>query len=68
MDVAHFLDFFEDLNESPNFKKNEYILKHFFQSKDPAKRREIDVFVDTDTISGEDETGVKLPVELKYAK
>ena len=66
-DVAQFLDFFDDLNTSADFKKNEFILKHFFQSKDPAKRREIDVFTDIDSIDGEDDTGVKIPAELKMA-
>jgi hypothetical protein len=67
VDVAQFLDFFEDLNTSADFKKNEFILKHFFQSKDPAKRREIDVFTDINSIDGEDDTGVKIPAELKMA-
>ena len=30
-------------------KKNEYILSQFFQAKDPAKRKEIDVFKDVET-------------------
>lgn len=67
VDVAHFLDLFDDLNTSANWKKNEYILKHFFTSKDPTKRKEIDVFADTNSISGENETGVRIPAELKYA-
>jgi hypothetical protein len=67
VDVAQFLDFFDDLNTSADFKKNEFILKHFFQSKDPAKRREIDVFTDINSIDGEDDTGVKIPAELKMA-
>jgi hypothetical protein len=67
VDVAHFLDLFDDLNTSADFKKNEFILKHFFQSKDPAKRREIDVFTDINSIDGEDDTGVKIPAELKMA-
>ena len=29
---------FDDLNSSVDFKKNEYVLKHFFQSNDPANR------------------------------
>ena len=67
LEVAQFLDFFDDLNTSADFKKNEFILKHFFQSKDPAKRREIDVFTDINSIDGEDDTGVKIPAELKMA-
>ena len=38
-----FLFFFDDLNQSIDFKKNEYILKHFFESSDPKLRKEIDV-------------------------
>lgn len=49
-DTEHFLDFFDDLNKSIDFKKNEFILKHFFQPKDPSKRKEIDVIADTNTI------------------
>lgn len=67
VDVEHFLDLFEDLNVSADFKKNEYVLKHFFRSKDPAKRKEIDVFTDTSTISSENDMGVKIAAELKYA-
>lgn len=67
VDVAQFLELFEDLNTSADFKKNEFILKHFFQSRDPAKRREIDVFTDINSIDGEDDTGVKIPAELKMA-
>jgi hypothetical protein len=65
IDTAHFLDLFEDLNVSANYKKNEYILKHFFQSKDPVKRKEIDVFTDTNSIMGEDSTGTKIMAEMK---
>ena len=42
-DVDAFLSFFDDLNDSVNFKKNEYILKQFFQPQDPKLRKEIDV-------------------------
>jgi hypothetical protein len=45
-DVEDFLFFFDDLNQSIDFKKNEYILKHFFQPSDPKLRKEIDVGVD----------------------
>jgi uncharacterized protein YrzB (UPF0473 family) len=68
VDVEHFLDLFEDLDKSADFKKNEYILKHFFRSKDESKRREIEVFANSDTIDGEDDTGIRIPAELKYAK
>lgn len=33
-DVGAFLEMFDDLNKSIDFKKNEYILKHFFQAPD----------------------------------
>lgn len=42
-DAEDFLFFFDDLNVSIDFKKNEYILKHFFQPSDPKLRKEIDV-------------------------
>jgi hypothetical protein len=69
-DVSCFMDMFDDLNKSIDFKKNEYILKHFFRSEDPSLRKEIDV------ISSEDEKGgidafkndpnmIKIPVETK---
>jgi hypothetical protein len=38
-DVSNFLDLFDDLNVSTDWKKNEYILKQFFQSKDRNKRK-----------------------------
>jgi hypothetical protein len=71
-DVGGFLELFDDLNESIDFKKNEYILKMFFQSSDKAKRKEIDVLPDPSTITGEDVGGgidlVKLPVGLNVLK
>ena len=49
-DVERFLDMFDDLNKSIDFKKNEYVLKHFFQPKDPTLKREIVVlhFIEED--------------------
>jgi len=38
-----FLGLFDDLNESIDWKKNEYILKHFFRSSDPKLRKSVDV-------------------------
>lgn len=49
-DTDKFLDYFDDLNKSVDFKKNEFILKHFFQSKDPTKRKQIDIIADPSTI------------------
>ena len=43
-DTEDFLEHFLDLNESEDFKQNEYVLKLFFQPKDKALRKEIDVF------------------------
>ena len=43
IDTAHFLDLFDDLNESIDWKKNEYVLKMFFQSADKDKRKPVDV-------------------------
>ena len=73
-DVENFLDMFDDLNKSIDWKKNEYILKMFFQSEDPSKRKEIDVLSQDhsfyDKILNEDEKGtpdlMKLPVDIKY--
>jgi hypothetical protein len=53
-DVNGFMDLFDDLNTSIDFKKNEYILKMFFQSNDASKRKDIDVLPNPDTINGED--------------
>lgn len=68
-DVASFMDMFDDLNKSIDFKKNEYILKHFFRSEDPELRREIEVIKPTDSITSEDTKGgvdmFKLPVDVK---
>ena len=70
-DVNEFMDMFDDLNHSVDWKKNEYILKHFFLSEDPNKRKDVEVFHDHsfyDKILDEDEKGgkdiMKLPVEL----
>ena len=68
-DVTTFLEMFDDLNKSVDFKKNEYILKHFFRSEDPALRKTIEVIKPIDSISSEDEKGgidaFKLPVDIK---
>ena len=46
-----FLHYFDDLNKSIDWKKNEYILKMLFQSSDPALRKEIDVIGHPDHIT-----------------
>lgn len=72
-DVDDFMDMFDDLNHSIDWKKNEYILHHFFQSEDPSKRKPIDNLSQDhsfyDKILNETEKGgvdiMKLPVEVK---
>ena len=67
-DVSCFMDYFDDLNTSIDFKKNEYILKMFFQSSDPKLRREIEVISNPDEIRNQDEKGggdiMKIPVSM----
>jgi hypothetical protein len=53
-DAENFMNMFDDLNKSIDWKKNEYILKMFFQSSDPKKRKEIGVISNTDDIMGQD--------------
>lgn len=69
-DVESFLDMFDDLNISIDWKKNEYILKHFFRSEDPALRTAIDVIKPLESITSEDEKGgndmMKIGVDVKY--
>jgi len=72
-DVEEFIDMFDDLNTSVDWKKNEYILKMFFQSEDPSKRTDIDVHKHThddyERILKEDSGGgidlMKVPVDIK---
>lgn len=71
-DVDEFMDMFDDLNQSIDWKKNEYILHHFFRAEDPNDRKSIDnIHQDHsfyDKIINEDEKGnpnlMKLPVDL----
>ena len=71
-DVDVFMDMFDDLNHSVDWKKNEYILKHFFLAEDPTLRKPIDVLPEDhsfyDKILNEDEKGgkdiMKLPVNV----
>jgi len=49
-DTEDFLELFEDLNTSVDWKQNEYVLKMFFQSSDPAKRKPIEVFDNVNNI------------------
>jgi hypothetical protein len=66
-DTECFLSYFEDLNKSTNFLKNEYILKQFFQPRDPALRREITTIADVNSITNDTNGGVDaftLPMNL----
>lgn len=58
-DIEDFLEMFDDLNKSIDWKKNEYILKHFFLAEDPSKQIKPDVMKDYDRIVNEDEKGGK---------
>lgn len=61
-DVDNFLNLFEDLTKSHDFKKNEYMLKHFFRSSDLSKRTPIDL----DIKEQEDNPNVlKIPIDTK---
>jgi hypothetical protein len=48
-DTEQFLSYFDDLNKSSDFMKNEFILKQFFSSEDPSKRGKITSLIDTGT-------------------
>lgn len=61
VDTDNFLEYFDDLNKSVDFKKNEYILKMFFQPKDPSKRKEIEVIADPTTIDT-DNNGARIDI------
>ena len=78
-DTEAFLSLFDDLNESIDFKKNEYVLKMFFQPEDPSKRKPIEVISDPDNITngcedriqpdaeGAEYSGMeKISVDVKY--
>jgi hypothetical protein len=71
-DVHEFLDCFDDLNKEVDFKKNEYILKHFFRSSDPALRKEIDVIKPIESIEKESHKGgidmMKIPMNVNVMK
>jgi hypothetical protein len=65
-DVENFMSMFDDLNTSIDWKKNEYILKMFFQPKDKKLRKEIDIITDTSEIIGQDKgEGIDL-MEVEY--
>ena len=45
-DTETFLSYFDDLNKSTDFLKNEFILKQFFQPKDSSQRRAVRTTMD----------------------
>ena len=61
-DVDQFLQMFDDLNTSTNYKKNELMLKHFFRSSDPSLRVPL-------SIEEEDKPNIdhhlRVPVDMK---
>lgn len=68
-DVETFLSLFDDLNETVDWKKNEYVLKHFFLAKDPALRKAVEIGGGEEAfndVGGQDKVG--LPVDVKLAK
>jgi hypothetical protein len=60
-----FIDLFDDLNKSHDWKKNEWILQQFFQAKDPRLRREINVMCE-DKASQENQNVERIPVDISY--
>jgi hypothetical protein len=64
VDVAQFLHFFNDLNESADFKFNELMLKQFFRSKDPSNRSPIELFANQSI--DDDIRHQKIAVDAKY--
>jgi hypothetical protein len=64
--VGDYLDMFDDLNTSCDFKKNEYILRMFFRSKDPKLRKEIDVISNPNRIINQDDKGGIDAMKIPY--
>ena len=62
-DTEEFLEHFDDLNNSCDFKKNEYVLKLFFQAENPSLRKDIEV-LDIDEITGGDNDKIRIPLPL----
>ena len=62
-DTEEFLEHFDDLNNSCDFKKNEYCLKLFFQAENPSLRKDIEV-LDIDEITGGDNDKIRIPLPL----
>jgi hypothetical protein len=61
-DGETFIDLFDDLNKSTDWKKNEWILSQFFQAKDPKLRKEIDVFGEGKLLEEQNENVERIPI------
>jgi hypothetical protein len=61
-DGETFIDLFDDLNKSTDWKKNEWILSQFFQAKDPKLRKEIDVFGQGKLAEEQNENVERIPI------
>lgn len=64
-DGETFIDLFDDLNTSKEWKKNEWVLSQFFQAKDASQRKVINVFCE-DKQSQENQNMSQLGVDVKY--
>lgn len=65
-DGETFIDLFEDLNKSNDWKKNEWILSQFFQAKDPRLRKEIDVLCEDKLYQQKRQGQEQIPVDVSY--
>lgn len=65
-DTDRFLEMFENLNTSINFKKNEFILKNFFRSRDPKERIPVSVENDMTENNADSISGTNIAVDVKY--
>ena len=70
-----FLDLFDDLEKYTNWKKNEFVLKHFFLSRDEKERKKqiaegkTNVFPDPNSIDTQatlNTKDMKIPVQVNY--
>lgn len=65
-DGETFIDLFEDLNKSNEWKKNEWILSQFFQAKEEKHRKEIDVFCEDKQSQEQSGANQQYAVDVKY--
>jgi len=65
-DADTFIELFDDLNKSHDWKKNEWILQQFFQAKDPRLRREINVFCEDKQSQEKRQNEEQIPIEVAY--